>query len=499
MPTAYYLKDTNGQTTCDIGDGSDHDLSKTQGSATTATSINVNDTAFVRCMVFDLDVSADSPATGSHTVNVNINSFSGTVEARWRLVAVDDAGCSNVNTSGYSATYSSTGAKSDSLSLTWGASAERLRLEVEIRRSGGHGNVSITLDVNHANSYVDAPWAPSVTFTPSIESQSADEFSPGLSVAVTLTPSIESQSADEFSPGLATEVTLTPSIESQSADEFDPGISVTPNTLTPIIESQSADEFSPGIDPAVLLSPVIESQSADEFSPGIAVASNTLTPIIESQSADEFSPGIDPSVLLSPSIESQLADEFDPGIDVTPNTLTPAVESQSADEFSPGILEGGGVTLTPTIVSQSADEFSPGLDVSPATLTTVVRSQSADEFTPSIDPSVLLTPVVVTQSVDEFDPGLSISPVVFSPAISTQSADEFSPGIEVGIAAGILLPLLVSSRVGTYPVSISDEVFLRPLPGKGIRLMSQPKRVVVERKKSDSSPSEGRFTRRVLA
>ncbi len=99
------------------------------------------------------------------------------------------------------------------------------------------------------------------------------------------TPSIVSQSADEYNPTLdVTQQGLSPVIESHSASTFLPTIIGGVKVLTPTIAAQPADKFNPTLDVEIVFAPSIASQSADEFSPGIGVAA-LLTPTIVSQPA----------------------------------------------------------------------------------------------------------------------------------------------------------------------------------------------------------------------
>jgi hypothetical protein len=164
----YYLRNTNTDATCDAGAATaDYDLNKTQGSGPNSVgSGTFTSTSWVEYFTWDLVVSGDSPATGTHTVKVEI-SVATKCNIRWRIQEVS-SGCSVLNSSGYSTTYSTIGTKSDSLTLTW-STGDRLRLSVEAQHNaGGHGNATFSINTEDADSDVVAPWTVGVDYTEEI-------------------------------------------------------------------------------------------------------------------------------------------------------------------------------------------------------------------------------------------------------------------------------------------------------------------------------------------
>ena len=182
MAIDYYLRNTNTDATCDAGASvADYDLNKTQGSGpNTVASGPLTNTSYVEIFTWDIDVSGDSPATGSHTVKVNISAISkGNV--RWRIQEVS-SGCSVLNSSSYSTVYTSTGAKSDSLSLTW-STGDRLRLSMEFQFTGkGSGSVSISTE--DASSVDQSPWSAGVALVEVVDE--TENISEGVITAMDL-------------------------------------------------------------------------------------------------------------------------------------------------------------------------------------------------------------------------------------------------------------------------------------------------------------------------
>lgn len=160
MTTKYFAKSVNTDVTCDVG-ATSRDLDKTQGTPGTQNSSGTqSDGVFEEILVFDMDVSADGPSTGSHDVSIDVASASPAAEFdyRFRIQAIDDTGCVISANSSYSSVFTGTGIKTATLSLTWSGVDERLRLSIEGERLSGHGNKSLTMNINDPDSFVDAPW-----------------------------------------------------------------------------------------------------------------------------------------------------------------------------------------------------------------------------------------------------------------------------------------------------------------------------------------------------
>ena len=153
--TRYYLQNT--QTNAGTG-GTIYDLTATIGSAGSVNN-STNQTAFTLTQAWQQTFGTTVTGT-SFDISVNIASITGTAESRFRIARVDSP--NNVQAaSSYSTTYNTTGTKTFTLTLstTWSA-GDRLRLEQEVRRAGGHGNVSFEISTGNSNSYVDADITP---------------------------------------------------------------------------------------------------------------------------------------------------------------------------------------------------------------------------------------------------------------------------------------------------------------------------------------------------
>jgi hypothetical protein len=148
----YFLRNT--QTNAGTG-GIGYDLSTTQGTSTTLTTATIASDVFAERFFWQVTVNGTPTATTFPT-SLSISALNGSVIYRWRVQRVD-SGNNIIASSAYSATGTTTGTQTATLTLsqTW-ASGDRFRLSFEIARvTGAHGNVSVTLNVNNANSFVD--------------------------------------------------------------------------------------------------------------------------------------------------------------------------------------------------------------------------------------------------------------------------------------------------------------------------------------------------------
>lgn len=162
MTIKYFCKDVNVQTTCDVGGSRNQDLDTTQGTGATVTSSNTQNVAFAEKLTFDIDVSGDGPITGTQSISLDVSGVTADLEYRFRARFIDDGTCIATDSTTYSSTFSTAGIRTHSASLTFDGFAERLRISVEVRKTGGHGNQSITVNVNDVDSFINAPFAPSV-------------------------------------------------------------------------------------------------------------------------------------------------------------------------------------------------------------------------------------------------------------------------------------------------------------------------------------------------
>lgn len=160
--TRYYARATATETGTD-GSGVRDLLTASGGSSLTTQ--NVNDTAFQETQRFINNHSSGEFETGALTWagQINVASTNGnSLEGRFRFQRRNSSGVVQ-SSSAYSATFSTAGIKT--LSTTWNPGTwsvgDRLCISVEIRRTGGHGNVNMDINLG-TTSWVDAQLQPQV-------------------------------------------------------------------------------------------------------------------------------------------------------------------------------------------------------------------------------------------------------------------------------------------------------------------------------------------------
>jgi len=145
------------------GTGGDiYDLDETIGTPGNLSNNN-SSTSFALNLAWQQTVDT-TVSDSSFDISVNVSSIGGTAEYRFRIARVDSSNVVQAASS-YGSTYSTTGVKTETLTLstTWN-SGDRLRLEMETRRSGGHGNVSVGISVGNTSTYVDADITPPAAY-----------------------------------------------------------------------------------------------------------------------------------------------------------------------------------------------------------------------------------------------------------------------------------------------------------------------------------------------
>jgi len=162
VATRYFPQNTDVDAGCNAGAATgDHDLSTTQGTSTGHTTDTSSMGAFTLIRSYQVDVTGDSPVFGSQSfdLSVDITALSKS-DIRFRLAGVDDTGCVRTNVSGWQ-TYlevAGVGIKTFSLTLDFTAADEDLELQVEAQNNSAHGGRTVTINVQDADTWVDAPW-----------------------------------------------------------------------------------------------------------------------------------------------------------------------------------------------------------------------------------------------------------------------------------------------------------------------------------------------------
>ena len=133
-----------------------HALSEEQGSPTETVNLRTNSETFTFTTSFATEVGDGLDETISPTISVNIPVFDGDPEVRFRLVRSDSVDGAVLDSSSYSSIINSTGINTETLSLTttW-QEGDWLRIDFEVRRASGHGNVEADIATQDSDSYID--------------------------------------------------------------------------------------------------------------------------------------------------------------------------------------------------------------------------------------------------------------------------------------------------------------------------------------------------------
>jgi len=161
----YYCHDTNNDSTCDVPSVVSDDLNSSGADdGASVISTGSKSETFVQVLVFDVNVTGDSPSSGTFAAYLYVNAITTNTTGRFRIQQIEDTGCTAVSSSSYSAEFTTTGQKSlTGQSITW-STGTRLRISVEMHSVvGDHGTKTITVTVD-GNSYVSAPWSGGTTY-----------------------------------------------------------------------------------------------------------------------------------------------------------------------------------------------------------------------------------------------------------------------------------------------------------------------------------------------
>lgn len=163
--TRHYFRNTATEA-LNTGSGGNNyfDTNVVQGTPTTQGSQNINDTAYLFAIGFRQEIGAVTVNSTNWTVSVDINSFIGTADIRFRIRSYDSSGTAKTS-SAYSSSYGSAGIASETLTFNpTMVAGDYIGVEIEVRRTGGHGNVSVVLNVNDADAYFEGDYdVPSAT------------------------------------------------------------------------------------------------------------------------------------------------------------------------------------------------------------------------------------------------------------------------------------------------------------------------------------------------
>ncbi len=361
------------------------DLSTTQGSPTSTVAGTVNDTVFTEVLRFQRTVD-DAVGGTSFPTSINISSLTGTLEVRWRVQRISSAGAVQAS-SAYSTVVNTSGIKTETLSLstTW-VTGDRLAVSIEIRRTGGHGNVGVNVEAQDADSYVDPDMAAAANPV-DIDPPAAVGFGASLAVAASIAITIGGAAAPALAVAPPSEVSLDASV----VVEVDPppAVGVGVGVLSDVVAQAIISQSSP-VGPAVGVSapPDVAVQAISALDAPVSVATALAAPPDVAATADlATSPSSGPAVgiggQVAVAVAADVAVNTTPaagvGLGSAPTVTAEVVDSVSVDPPAAVAIGSGAV---PDAVAQAviSHASSPGVGVATAP-------------TPEVSAELTLTPV----------------------------------------------------------------------------------------------------------
>jgi hypothetical protein len=249
------------------------DLSETQGTAATLGTGNTSSGGYTEMLRWQRTV-GDTVGAATISTQVSIDSISSQAACRWRVVRLDSSGVEQA-TSGYSGEHSTAGIKVSTLvlSTTWVA-GDRLALAFELRKAGGGGNRSATIDVNDANSFADFELAVAtptdVTPADTGHGHAADQ--PALTQAHQIQPADSAHGHTAAEPALASVASVAPADAGHAQAADSPTLTQT-HTLTPEDADHAAATDQPAVAQVHALAPADASHGHAATQPALTGAS----------------------------------------------------------------------------------------------------------------------------------------------------------------------------------------------------------------------------------
>jgi len=165
MGVKYFCKDVNDNTTCDEAGVTNLDLNLTQGTPTTQISDTTAGETFESILTFMYELlDPDAHAvTGDHDCSIDVTVASPAAEFEYRfLIATRNGACAASGTTRTGSAFTGTGIKTETIvNKDIVAGARHLRFVIQGRRPTGHGNKSLTMNVNDSDSFDRVPWGTS--------------------------------------------------------------------------------------------------------------------------------------------------------------------------------------------------------------------------------------------------------------------------------------------------------------------------------------------------
>lgn len=223
-PTRLYLRDT-------VVSGTRYALSTAQGAGTTLVTGSESGSSFVEKLRWEYEVGAAGLSSTSVPTSIDVSAVSAaTLEYRWAVVKVDSTGAITAS-SAYSAAYSTTGIKAETLTLstTW-AAGDKIGISLELRKVSGGGSRSVTLNINDADSYADVSFGITpVTARPGVGALTVAGLAPtaAAGASTSVSPGVGALTAAGLQPNVVYGINAAPAVGQLDLSGLAPTAAVT--------------------------------------------------------------------------------------------------------------------------------------------------------------------------------------------------------------------------------------------------------------------------------
>jgi hypothetical protein len=446
-----------------------HDLSETQGTPTTIGSGSISSGSFIKVLEFWRVVGTTVDASVAIDTSISMAAVSAaTLRYQWIVHRYNSSDVLQESSTA-SSEHNTTGVKTQTMVLAGPfAAGDKLSVSLWLKKAGGGGSRSFTLNINNADSWVEFSVAetPPLEITPAAVTIDATPGTLTITSTVGFTPAPVTVTATPGTATITTTATITPAPVTVTATPGTVEVATEggsqPVTPAPVTVTCTAGTLTVTIgavnlvpDPATITATpgTLTLTATVDVIPDPVTVSATPGTLVLTATAD-----IVPAVVVVDASPGTLTVTTSaPGQDITPDPVTVAVTGgilavgQGLTVFpatitvaaTPGVLTmtTGPVDITPAVVSLTAtpgtlaiglglDLVDANVDVDPGALT--ITAGSVD-ITPAAV-SITVTPGLVVLAILALELDLGGASIAVTAGALTVATDEIIPGTLVATA-----------------------------------------------------------------
>jgi hypothetical protein len=413
------------------------DLSETQGTPTTIGSGSVSSGSFVKVLEFWRVVDATVDASVAIDTSISMAAVSAaTLRYQWIVHRYNSSDVLQESSTA-SSEHNTTGVKTQTMVLAGPfVAGDKLAVSLWLKKAGGGGSRSFTLDINSADSWVEFSVAevPPLEITPAAVTVDVTPGTLTITSTVGLTPAPVTVTA---TPGTAT-ITTTAAITPAPVT-----VTATPGTVE-VAAASGSQPVTPA--PVTVTSTAgtltVTTGAVDVIPDPVTVTATAGTTVVTTGAVDIIPAEV--TVTATPGTLTLTA----PGQDITPDPATVTVAGGT-------LTVGQGLTVFPATITVTASPGALTMTTGAVDIIPAVVSITATPGTVSVGPAVTL----VGANVD-VDPGtltITAGPVDIIPAAVSITT---SPGLVVLAILALELDLgsvSIAVTAGTLTVA-TDEI-----------------------------------------